>query len=56
MNTTTKLVKHALIQNFLAGYRCDDNRAAESVIAALEAAGLLRDQPMGHAEAVHVLR
>lgn len=56
MNTTEKLVKKALIQNFFDGYKCDDSRAAQAIIAALDAAGLLRDQPISHAEAVHVLR
>lgn len=56
MNATEKLVKHALVQNFLAGYKCDDNRSAKAIIAALDAAGLLRDQPMSHEEAVRALR
>lgn len=56
MKTTEKLVKQALIQNFFDGYQCDDNRAAQAIIAALDAAGLLRDQPMSHEEAVRALR
>lgn len=42
MSEVEKLVKKALIQNFFEGYRCDDPRSAQTVVAALIAAGVLK--------------
>jgi hypothetical protein len=42
MSEIEKLVKKALIQNFFDGYRCDDPRSAQAIVAALVAAGALK--------------
>jgi hypothetical protein len=44
MSEIEKLVKKALIQNFFEGYKCDDPRSAQAIIAALAAAGALKIQ------------
>jgi hypothetical protein len=44
MSEIEKLVKKALIQNFFEGYKCDDPRSAQAIIAALAAAGALKTQ------------
>jgi hypothetical protein len=42
MSKIEKLVKAALIRNFFEGYKCDDPRSAQAIIAALLEAGLLK--------------
>lgn len=42
MSDVEKLVKKTLIQNFFEGFKCDDARAAQAVVAALIEAGLLK--------------
>lgn len=42
MSEVEQLVKKTLIQNFFEGYKCDDPRSAQAVVAALIAAGLLK--------------
>jgi hypothetical protein len=42
MSKIEKLVKQALIQNFFEGYKCDDPRSAQAIVAALQQAGLLK--------------
>jgi hypothetical protein len=51
-----KLVQRTLAQTYLDGHGRDAPETAHAIIAALEAAGLLRDQPMSHEEAVRALR
>jgi hypothetical protein len=42
MSKIEKLVKAALIKNFFEGYKCDDPRSAQAIIAALLEAGALK--------------
>lgn len=42
MSEIEKLIKQALIKNFLEGFKCDDPRSAQAIVAALIAAGLLK--------------
>ena len=42
MGKIEKLIKAALIRNFFEGYKCDDARAAQAIIAALVEAGALK--------------
>lgn len=42
MSEVEKLVRKTLIQNFFEGFKCDDPRSAQAVVAALMAAGLLK--------------
>jgi hypothetical protein len=56
MNKIETLVGKALARAYRDGYECDGHHAAQAVVDALEAAGLLRDQTMSHEEAVRALR
>ena len=42
MSEIEKLIKRTLIQNFFEGFKCDDPRSAQAIIAALAAAGALK--------------
>lgn len=42
MSKIEKLVKAALIRNYFEGYKCDDPRSVQAIIAALLDAGALK--------------